>query len=347
METKIENIRNEEEWNNFVLKNEKSSIFHTIEWRNVISSVYGFEPVYLTAGDESNISGILPLFKIKPIWGDKKLVSLPFSYITGPLGENEKITKDLVNFALNLTEKMRLNYLELRTRYPISKETNLKEIDYYSDPILRLSPNCKEIWGKIHKNSIRRPIKKAENSGVTVKRSDDISDLQEFNRLNQVTRKKHGIPAQPFKFFQKMWEEMKDKNLMQLLLARHDEKTIGGMIFFTFKKSIIYAYGASDPQELNYYPNHIILWEMIKWGCENNFSEFSFGRTSPEDEGLFEFKKRWGTELLKLNYYYSKPLNPASMDRKGWKYRMLTGTWKRLPSLVTKKLDVYMMKKIA
>jgi hypothetical protein len=45
------------------------------------------------------------------------------------------------------------------------------------------------------------------------------------------------------------------------------------------------------------------MWQAIKWCSRNGFRRFSFGRTEPENQGLLQFKRGWGTKEDKIKYY--------------------------------------------
>src|SRR4030066_163040 len=47
----------------------------------------------------------------------------------------------------------------------------------------------------------KRNIKKSEREGVEVKILNSLESLNEFYKLNCITRKKHGLPPQPYNFF--------------------------------------------------------------------------------------------------------------------------------------------------
>jgi hypothetical protein len=56
------------------------------------------------------------------------------------------------------------------------------------------------------------------------------------------------------------------------------------------------------------------LWTAIKWGCENGYHTFDFGRTDLSDEGLRAFKNGWGTreEPLVYSVITDRPPQPSS-----------------------------------
>lgn len=45
------------------------------------------------------------------------------------------------------------------------------------------------------------------------------------------------------------------------------------------------------------------MWEAIKWYSRNGYSNFCFGKTEPENDGLRQFKNGWGTTETIIRYY--------------------------------------------
>jgi CelD/BcsL family acetyltransferase involved in cellulose biosynthesis len=44
------------------------------------------------------------------------------------------------------------------------------------------------------------------------------------------------------------------------------------------------------------------MWHAIRWGCENGFREFDFGRSDLAGTGLRQFKDSWGAVESPLTY---------------------------------------------
>ena len=63
---------------------------------------------------------------------------------------------------------------------------------------------------------------------------------------------------------------------------------------------------------MEFSPGHIIVWEAIRIACSEGFKYLDFGVTPPENKGLYQFKKRWGTQEKILNFFYYP-------DAKGYK----------------------------
>ena len=161
----------------------------------------------------------------------------------------------------------------------------------------------------------------------------------------QTRCKKHGMPVQPQSYFFALWDNFAKSAVMQLLLAEYQGTVIGGMILLASGTTIRYAYGASDEHYLNLAPNNLLMWTAIKLGCTQGYQTLDMGRTACDNQGLMEFKRRWGTIKEPLPYYYYPQMaGLASTSENSWKFRLLTSCWKKLPLAVAGSLGGYLYK---
>ncbi len=330
----------EKAWDGYVIQKEEASIFHLFVWREVIENSFSFQPYYICSKDqEDKISGILPLFLIKSRLTGRRLVSLPFSYTCGPLGDSKVIIESLIKDGLQIFEKTKSKYLEIKAnqKEEALKSLGFQESKYYQTYILPLT-GPEENWRNLHKSSTQRSINKAKKEGVRILFSEEEKELKEFYRLNLRTCRLHGIPPQPYKFFKNVWDIMGQKSLVKLVLAVYQGKSVAGAMFFLFREKVYYMYGASDENYLFCRPNHLLLWETMIWAMKKKFRLFDLGRVSQDNVGLAEYKKRWGAEQKDLFYYYWPQIKGVgAVDRGGWRYRWATKVWKRMPIGVTQK----------
>ena len=73
-------------------------------------------------------------------------------------------------------------------------------------------------------------------------------------------------------------------------------------VFFQWNGTVVYKFGASDPEFLRLRPNNLILWTAIRRACQEGAHEFDFGRTALENEGLRRFKSGWAATEIPLTY---------------------------------------------
>ena len=104
-----------------------------------------------------------------------------------------------------------------------------------------------------------------------------------------------------------MWKTLKPLGYIKILMACYNNHVAAAIVLLQFKDTVIYQNGASDSNFLWLKPNHFLLWKAIEMAKLEGFRKFDFGKSSPKDHGLVQFKQRWGTkEYFLYNYYYPK-----------------------------------------
>jgi lipid II:glycine glycyltransferase (peptidoglycan interpeptide bridge formation enzyme) len=112
------------------------------------------------------------------------------------------------------------------------------------------------------------------------------------------------VPAPPRRFFVETCRALQRDGLADLLLARRaDGRCIAGIVVWVGMRERIYAFGASDARFLDLRPNHLLLWTALERAAAAGVT-FDLGRAAPEQEGLVEFKRRWGGQPVPLAYDY-------------------------------------------
>jgi CelD/BcsL family acetyltransferase involved in cellulose biosynthesis len=321
----------EEKWDEFVRSHPKGSPFHLTCWIRMIQKTYSFEPLlYAYINGTGSISGIFPFFMVKGPFGGTRVVSLPFSDYCGPLFDDEfEESESLIKIIEEY--KNRVKCIEIR-----SKMSNAHGLDcfcHYKRHVLKLLPDPVQLLTTMDKKTIQRCIKRAEKLGVKIREENNERGLEEFYRLNQLTRKKHGVPSQPKSFFKNLFDQVILSGNGYILLATIDSKVISGAVFLRFKDTVYYKYNASDPEYLSKMtPNHLLTWRAIEQACLEGYSSFDFCRTSPDNLGLMRYKEMWGADPLDLPYYFYPQVKGAtSMEGSGLLYRIFTSAWRALP----------------
>ncbi len=137
-----------------------------------------------------------------PLTG-RRLVSLPFSDYCPLLAKDEASANELIDQAIQLAYHQKVLYLELRagTNEVISKRSDLVETNLYVRWLLPLHADPGTIWPKI-KKPVQHQVKKSQKLGVQVRVAQQREDVAQYYRLHLETRtKKHGMPAQPQRYF--------------------------------------------------------------------------------------------------------------------------------------------------
>ncbi|MCZ7393342.1 MAG: GNAT family N-acetyltransferase [Candidatus Methanoperedens sp.] len=322
----------DDEWKDFLDKSTKASIYHMPEWKIFLEKTFNYKSYYLFAKDEcGEIAGLLPLFHVKSKLTGNRLCSVPFSHECGLIC-NENSVRELTNGGFNLFKDLNVDFLEIRDY--IDSES-FQHHNIFSTYILELSSNTGEVWQKLDKGSVRWAIKRSQKSGVSADTTKNIEDVKEFYELNCMTKKEIGVPCHPWKFFKNLFDLLKDN--VSLYAARCNNELIAGGIMEYYKDTVLYGYGAANPKYLGLHPYNAFIWKSIEDACRNGYKYYDFGRTSYDNSGLIEFKKRWGTVEKKLYYsYYPKNSGFLTQNRDNLKYRIGTRVIRIMPMPIYK-----------
>ena len=152
-------------------------------------------------------------------------------------------------------------------------------------------------------SSTRRGIRKAEREGVTVQVDTSLDALRAFTKLNALTRREHGLPPQPAKFFANLHRHILTQGKGVIATAFHQGRAIAASIFLHFGESALFKYGASDKSHQHLRPSNLVMWHGIQWYAERGFPSLHLGRTAMHNEGLRRFKCGWGASEQELSYY--------------------------------------------
>jgi len=287
-------------WDEDILRFPETSFFHSASWAKVLKESYGYDPEYLTLMDSGRLTAVLPLMEVSSFITGKRGVSLPFTDYCEVLTVHKESSNVVFEKLKQQGGKRGWKYIELRGGTDYLGDVPPYTFFYRHE--LDLSIGADKILRNL-RDSTRRNIKKSEKTGVEVRFEGTLDALYEFYRLNCMTRREHGLPPQPFRFFASIHEHIISRDRGRVALALHDGKVIAGCVYFHFGRSALYKYGASDRRFQHLRSNNLIMWEAIKRYAGEGYGQFCFGRTEPENEGLRQFKTGWSATERIINYY--------------------------------------------
>ena len=276
------------------------SFFHGTAWAGALIKSYGYEPVYFTLREGNAIRAVLPCMEVRSPLTGKRGVCLPFTDYCEPLAEDAAQFRELFDAAIAFGRKRGWGYLEIRGGEAFLPGEEPSE--WYHGHILDLTPGPEKIMAGL-RDSTRRNIKKAGKENINLAISTTPDALDAFVCLNAMTRRDHGLPPQPRRFFRNLYDQVFSKGAGFVALASFRNEAIAANVYFHSGAEMIYKYGASDRAFQNLRANNLVMWEAIRWGCANGCKTICFGRTEPENAGLLQFKAGWGARERRIQYY--------------------------------------------
>lgn len=288
------------DWDSIILNHDDYSFFHSTAWARVLSESYGYIPKYAVQVADNNFNVLVPMMEIPSYLLGRRGVSLPFTDYCDPFIKEDIPFDEIFDYLIEFGKKSQWKHIELRSGKKIISEENKSK--YFFGHTLSLTGDESQVYSGFSNNT-KRNIKKATREGVNVRISNSFESLKRYYKLHCLTRKRHGLPPQPFYFFEKIFDHIISKDHGFVVLADIENKSIAGAVYFHFGKKAIYKYGASDLRFQNLRANNLVMWEAIKWYIRNDFTHFCFGRTDLDHEGLRRFKSGWGSKEIIYNYF--------------------------------------------
>jgi hypothetical protein len=287
-------------WDQLVTSHPDCDIFHSSGWARVLCKTYRHRPFYLHLSAGTRTVALVPLMEVASPLTGRRGICLPFSDGCCPLLFDQTIQSSVANKLLQLAITRNWKFLELRCATRPST-SSVPSATFYSHRI-DLSRGTDDLFAGFA-SSVRGAIRRALKMGVTTEVSSSCDSLSEFYELHLRTRRRHGLPPQPMKFFRNIHEELLKGGSGFVVLARSASRPIAAAVFLRFAGKGLYKYAASDERHQELRGNDLVMWEGIRCLVQEGAHTLQLGRTSIENDGLRRFKSAWGVTEEMLHYF--------------------------------------------
>jgi len=306
-----------DEWEKFVLEHPDGNIFQTYRIITFYEQIPEYRPVIVFALHEDSILGVMAGVIINSTNNLLRYFTSRCIVTGGPLsaGNNLLISEGLVK-EFTKEVKNRTIYIQIRN---LCNSSALKDIfrknrykfEEHLDIHINLTEPFELLLKKMHE-SRRRNLSKAFKKGVKVRRVYSEKEIMDGFRLVAGTYKKVKLPSPPDGLFIALARKLVREDSAICYGIFYDDKMIGFRTVLTWRKTIYDYYAGSLPGESNKYPNDVLIIEILREGCENNFDLFIFGGAGKPDKkyGVRDHKLKFGGSVV--NYgRYTRINNPA------------------------------------
>jgi CelD/BcsL family acetyltransferase involved in cellulose biosynthesis len=290
-------------WDDLAASHPRASAFHQRGWLQTLAKTYGYRPMVLTSTPTGQpLSDGVVFCAVKSWITGKRLVSLPFADHAEPLLDS---TVDLSE----LTEWMRAECLEHKWKYielrPLSTrmvaDCSLAASQSFWYHTLSLTPSIERIFRCLHKSSIQRRIRHAEHEQLSYEKGSSDAILNDFYRLVLITRRRHQLLPQPWAWFRNLLTFMSPN--AEIRLVRKGPDPIAAILTLRHRSTVTYKYGCSDERFHHLAGMPLLFWRLIEESKAENATSIDFGRTDLDNEGLIDFKNRFGATRERLTYF--------------------------------------------
>ena len=311
----------------FVLDHPHGTFCHLSAWSRAVRRGFGLETPDLIARRGEDVAGVLPLGAVMSRIFGRRLVSSPFGVYGGPLADGADARDALLGAALDLAESLGVGHVEVRGREE-GPETwpAAAGLVTFRGPI---GGSDAEILSALPRKT-RAAVRAGRAAGFVPEASADRCD--DFYRLFAAVYRDHGTPVAPKRWIRALLEEFGESCVLFSLRDGRDGKTAASVLTFLHGDEIAPYYVGARRQDYARQVNPVLYFELMRWGLENGFNRFDFGR-SRRGSGSYDFKRRWGFPERELRYRFRlvrdrrlpdlSPTNP--------RYARRIAVWRKLP----------------
>ena len=322
-------------WASYAAGHPHATIFHAPAWSRVLAGSYGFRAFALGVEDEGRLVGLVPVVEVAGVLQKRRWVSLPFTDVSPPLVDRPEDQEALVRELERARAAAGVDTVDLHAAV-----AGAVQVERGVEHVLVLPSDPEELRQGFKKQTWQH-VQQAARNGLTARISSAREDLVErYFALHVATRRRQGVPAQPRRFFERVWEDVFEPGHGFVVFAEQDGRAAGGAVFLTGSRTLIYKYSASSPSMLRLRPNNLVLWTAMQEATARGCTEMNFGRSDLEHEGLRVFKASWGAEERPLFYSRLGDVPAAGVPAPGGGAvgRLAAATIRRSPPIVCRSL---------
>ena len=315
IELKIAGEKDSEKWDELVASSPHGTIFHTWKWLKIVEK-HTRTKLYPIIGLKGSVSiGVYPLFLQKKLFTN--IVFSPPSrallVYLGPvfcnydeLKQNKKESV-FVDFQKKVDEflhfKIKYNYTRIRAVPELVDFRPFLWAGYRVEPlytyIIDLTGGFEHIWKNFNKQ-VRIDIKKTGRGGVGVR----LGSGKELGFLKKSVADRlidQGLDSGDYSDYLEDIHRAFSPDNFKIFVGEYKGETVGGLTLLCYKNRASLWLGVPKTDLKGIYPNDLVVWESIKWACENGFKQYEL-MDAGNDPRLRHFKSKFNPGL---SFWYS------------------------------------------
>lgn len=297
----------------------QATFFHTLTYRELLKSFTGAEPLYLTAWEAGALVGALPLFVQQGALGPV-VNSLPFfgSYggflVDERCDDGTEVIKALIDAWLSFASQAGITVTTI-VHSPFEHQQEgimaLYRHEFGDHRIAQVKmlptpgPRLRDRLLESVRPRCRRAVARAVKRGVSVVRSKDEAMMRKLFLIHQANMSAMGGNHKPWDFFESVLRAYGERDDCGVYYALQDDEVVAALLLFYFKDTVEYFTPCVVTEARSAQPLSLVILESMVDAAEAGYRRYNFEGTWPDQSGVYEFKRNWGTDDFKYNYTVS------------------------------------------
>jgi len=313
----------------YVARHRQGTAFHRIAWLRAIERGCGQRCWYLVAGEDAQLSGVMPLSEIhSPLFG-RALISSGFAVGGGPIGDDQAIVDALAEAGWRLAQRLSCPTLELRGGGLPSAKGWQVERRVHAGFARPLAPDDEAELLTIPRKQ-RAEVRRSLGFGLEVRTGRAEEDRAAHYAIYAESVRNLGTPVFPRALFDAVLDGFGED--ADILTVSRGGRPLSSVLSLYHKGAVMPYWGGGSHDARAWRANDLMYYALMAHARRRGCASFDFGR-SKVGSGAFAFKKNWGFEAEPLSYatrtadgWRPRSVNPA--DRR---YQLQVALWRKLP----------------
>lgn len=307
-------------YEDFLANRETALLYQSPRFLSLVCDLLRAEQRTIVATDgDSGIVGALPLLAIDGPYG-KVLNSLPFYGSNGGIMAQHELAAAALVSAYNqivaepgvaastlVTNPLdEVDYSSLKfdlTDERIGQFTSLRFADHHAEHLM----------ASFH-HKTRNMIRKAERLQVTV--SPEIEMLDYVEDIHRENMLQIGGLAKPHRFFDLIPTYFRPALDYKVYVGRLDSEPVAALLVFYFNRTVEYFTPVVMEKYRETQALSAVIFKAMCDASRDGYHWWNWGGTWKSQEGVYRFKKRWGTQD-KPYHYLVRLLNKQLFELEG------------------------------
>lgn len=269
-----------------------ASLFTSPGWITAVCDTYGFTPCATVALDaEGNARSGFAWVPIRDLRGERS-ISLPFGDRAEPFVTDPTELRALTGPAIDPAAPLNVRCLTHAAQLFDQRFTATGGAAWHGT---RLQGDLPHTLSRL-RGTARRNLARADRAGVRVRAATDLDALRRLHCLHvDLRREKYGLLAQPWRFFEAIWQAFAPTGNLVTLLAEQDSTVVAAALLIAWNDVVYYKFGASSREHLLHRPNDAIFRAALEWALQREARLLDWGISDDDQPGLIAFKDKWAS----------------------------------------------------
>ncbi|MDZ4821435.1 MAG: FemAB family PEP-CTERM system-associated protein, partial [Planctomycetota bacterium] len=259
---------------------------------------------------------------------------LPYLNRGGVIATSPAVATCLVDRAVELADKLRVKFLELRHEQPVEHPALGVTMTSKVHMQLDLPASAEQLWSDLDAK-VRNQIRKGQKQEFQV-RWGTTKLLNDFYHVFSRNMRDLGTPVYSRKLFEAILKQFDSEAELCVIYKDNKPAAAALLIHGSQCTEVPSASALREYNSLN--ANMFMYWQLLERAVQRKQAMFDFGRSSI-DSPTYRFKKQWGAKPQPATWqYYLRQGDKDQMRPSNKKFDLMSRAWRKLPLSVTRLL---------